>query len=381
MKVDFPIISADSHITEAPNTYIDYIDPKYRDTAPHLIETEEKGAIYIIDGMSRTIPMGLVAAAGQAPDDLKTSARFSDLHRSGYDSSYRLEDQRRDGVSCEVIYPSVGMVLCNHPDFDYKHASMQAYNRWVAEYCSIAPHRLIALGQTAMRSPAEGISDLATMKGLGMGGVMMPGNPAVEDYDSPIYDDFWEACVEYSLVPSFHILTNKADSISPQRGPKMASFLSIIRGCQDVMAMLVLGGVFERHPRLKIVCAEADAGWVPHFMYRMDHAFNRHRKWLTAGIDRIPSEYFREHIYTTFQDDWVAFASADQMNWERLLWANDFPHSDSTWPWSQDILTEHTRVLRPEQTRAILCDNAAKLYGIDVAALPVGGDDLVGAGK
>ena len=74
-------------------------------------------------------------------------------------------------------------------------------------------------------------------------------------------------------------------------------------------------------------------------------------------------------IYTTFQDDWTAFRVADQMNWRRLLWANDFPHSDSTWPWSQQVLEEHGRRLSEEQRRAILCDNTAALYGIDVSAL------------
>ena len=158
----------------------------------------------------------------------------------------------------------------------------------------------------------------------------------------------------------------------------MNNFLSIIRGNQDIMGMFVLGGVFERHPRLKVVCVEADAGWAPHFMYRMDHAYNRHRKWLTANIAKTPSEYFREHIYLTFQDDWVAFRNVDQVNWQRLCWANDFPHSDSTWPWSQELLDEQTLQLTAEQTRAILCDNVAELYGIDISTLPVGGDVLAG---
>ena len=109
------------------------------------------------------------------------------------------------------------------------------------------------------------------------------------------------------------------------------------------MGTLVLGGVFERHPKLRVVCVEADAGWVPHYMYRMDHAYKRHRNWLPAGqaLSKLPSEYFAENIYTTFQDDWVAFKTADLMNWHRLMWANDFPHSDSTWPWSQEMLAEH----------------------------------------
>ncbi len=378
MRVDFPIISADSHITEAPNTYVDYIDPKFAEVAPRLVETDDKGDIYVIDGMKRTIPMGLVAAAGQDPDDLNLQARYKDLHKSGYDATYRIADQNRDGVSAEVIYPSVGMVLCNHPDFDYKKAAMDAYNRWIAEYCSVDPLRLLAAGQTAMRSPEEGIRDLETLKAMGMRGVMMPGEPQVEDYDSEIYTEFWDACVDLELVPSFHILTSSSDALNRSRGPKMNNFLSIIRGNQDIMGMFVLGGVFERHPRLKVVCVEADAGWAPHFMYRMDHAYARHRKWLTANISKTPSEYFREHIYMTFQDDWVAFKNVDQVNWRRLCWANDFPHSDSTWPWSQQLLDEQTIQLTEEQTRAILCDNAAELYGIDLSSLPVGGDVLAG---
>jgi len=131
----------------------------------------------------------------------------------------------------------------------------------------------------------------------------------------------------------------------------------------------VMGGVFERHPDLRVVCAEADAGWVPHFMYRMDHAWNRHRNWLAPGVtlERKPSEYFAEHIYVTFQDDWTAFRFADDMNWKRLMWANDFPHSDSTWPWSQELLAEQTVQLTAEQTKAILSDNVASLYRIDTS--------------
>jgi uncharacterized protein len=259
-------------------------------------------------------------------------------------------------------------VLCNHRDFDYKHACFQAYNRWIAEYCATHPDRLLGCGQTAMRTPEEGIADLRQIKALGLRGVMMPGLPAVEDYDSPVYDPFWEAAIEVGLPLAFHILTTRG---ARTRGPAMSQFLSTVRGCQDIMAMLVLGGVFERHPDLRVVCVEADAGWAPHFMYRMDHAYKRHRFWLPPGqqLSRLPSEYFADNIYVTFQDDWTAFRFADAMNWRHLLWANDFPHSDSTWPWSQELLAEHTRQLSIEQRDAILSGNVAELYGIDLPAL------------
>ena len=76
------------------------------------------------------------------------------------------DDQARDGVSAEVLYPTVGMVICNHEDFDYKKACFDAYNRWIAEYSSSdPPDRLLGIGQTAMRSPEEGVEDLRRDRG------------------------------------------------------------------------------------------------------------------------------------------------------------------------------------------------------------------------
>ena len=363
-----PIISADSHITEPPNTYIDYIDPKFRDRAPHMVRDDRKGDLFMIDGMKRPIPMGLIAAAGKAAEELTLlGIKFEELHRGGWDPEARMADQDRDGVAAEVIYPTVGMLLCNHKDYDYKKACFDAYNQWIAGYCSAHPERLIGTGQTAMRSVEEGISDLQRIKDLGLKGVMMPGNPQVEDYDSPIYDPFWVAAIDLGLPLSFHILTSREDAVGRGRGPKLNSFMSIIRGNQDIIGTLILSGVFERHPKLKIVCVEADAGWAPHYMYRMDHAYDRHRYWLTAGtISKPPSEYFRENIYLTFQDDWVAFKMKDMCNFRRLMWANDFPHSDSTWPWSQELLKKHTAGLTEEEKNQILHDNVAELYHLSL---------------
>jgi len=367
--ISYPVISADSHITEHPDTYLAHIDPAWKARAPRMVDGGERGDLFVIDGMDRPIAMGLVAAAGKKPEEITTDGvKFEELHRGGWDPAARLGDQDRDGVAAEIIYPTVGMMLCNHPDFDYKKACFDAYNRWIADYCSYQPQRLLGCGQTALRTPQEGVADLQAIKALGLRGVMMPGTPALEDYDSPIYNPLWEAAIDLQLPLSFHILTTRSE---PVRGPRINSFLSIIRGNQDIMGTLIFGGVFERYPQLKVVCAEADAGWVPHYMYRMDHAYKRHRNWLAPDVElsRAPSEYFSENIYTTFQDDWVAFKLANDMNWKRLLWANDFPHSDSTWPWSRDMLQQQTRQLSSEQTEAILSTNVADLYQIDLNSL------------
>lgn len=359
--MDYPIISADSHITEPPDTYSKYIDPKFRADAPRVERQDNGGDLFVIPGMRQPIPMGLVAAAGKRPEDISMMGTFEDWHRGGWDPEARLADQDRDGVAAEILYPTVGMPLCNHEDLDYKKACFDAYNRWIEEYCSGHRDRLLGIGQTAMRTPEEGVEDLRRIKAAGLRGVMLPGHPGQGDYDSPAYDPVWEAAVDLGLPLSFHILTTKGSTGG--RGSVLNFAVSIIRANQDIISMLIYGGVFQRHPKLKIVCVEADAGWVPHWMYRMDHYYKRHRHALHAqSLERLPSEYFREHIYVTFQDDWVAFRVVDLLNPARLMWANDFPHSDSTWPWSQDVLREHTAHLTAEQRKMILHDNVVELY-------------------
>jgi predicted TIM-barrel fold metal-dependent hydrolase len=371
-----PTISADSHVTEPPEAYAQ-IDPRFRDRMPVLVHLDDMGATMITDPGSAHqghVPFSMIAGAGVPADELgyTNGRRWEELHRGGYDAAARLEEQDRDGVAAEVLYPSVGMLLCNNPDFDYKHACFDAYNLWLAEWCTHAPDRLVGVGQSAMRSPDEGIADLESIRDLGLRGVMLPGIPAVEDYDHPIYDAFWEAAVDVGLPVSFHILTGGAGGIASDayRGPKMNSFLGIIRGNQDLIGTLIYGGVFERHPGLKVVCVEADAGWAPHWMYRADHAYERHRNWLGSGtLSRMPSEYFREHVYLTFQDDLVAFrmiALADSVGVavDHLLWANDHPHSDATWPRSQELLAEHTAHMDDDQRDRILRRSSADLYRI-----------------
>ena len=363
-------VSADSHITEPPNLYRDFIDPAFRERAPYVARDPEKGGEgFYIEGFARPVALGLLAAAGRDPQTIKlTDTSFEDLHRSGWDPAYRIADQERDGVQAEFLYPTVGMLICNHPDGAYKNACGWAYNRWLQAYVAGAPGRLYGLGQIFMISPQQAIADLRKIKDMGFKGVMMPGDPAVEDYDSKIYDPVWATAVELNLPLSFHILTTKSGSLAQNpRGPRINSFLSIIRGNQDIIGTLIFGGVFDRHPDLKVVCVEADAGWAPHYMYRMDHAYKRHRYWMKAPpLERLPSDYFRQNIYMTFQDDWVAFKTTGLVNPRRLMWASDFPHSDSTWPNSQAVIEEQTATLTEDQRNWICHDNVAELYGLTV---------------
>lgn len=378
-NLGFGCISADSHIVEPANCYSDYIIAKYKDSAPTIKRDAAGNDVYIIPGMTSTIPLGLVAAAGLSPEELaerRQGCTFDQLHKSGYDAKFRVADQDRDGVAAEIIYPSVGMALCNHPDFAYKTACFHAYNEWLANYVSNAPEgRLFGLGQTACESVEQTIKDLEDCKKKGFVGIMMPGNPKEADYEHPMYDPLWERAVELGLPLSFHILTSKnssVDEVLTARGSKVNGFMNIIRGVQDVLGVFVLGGVFDRHPKLKFIAAEADAGWLPHYSYRMDHAYKRHGLWLTGSqsLKKLPSEYISDNVWLTFQDDWSAFNVTHLMNPRKLVWANDFPHSDATWPWSQEMLEKHTSHLTAQEKRWIMRENIIDCYNLPVDKIP-----------
>lgn len=167
----------------------------------------------------------------------------------------------------------------------------------------------------------------------------MPGNPAVEDYDSTVYNKVWAAAVECDMPLSVHILTGKSDGLAGQtRGPRINRLPvhhSRLPGCVGHLHIRRRLRSFSR-PQGRV--RRGRRGWVQHYMYRMDYAYKRDRYWMKAPpLKCMTSEYFRENIYVTFQDDWVAFRMKDMCNVRRLMWANDFPHSsDSTWPPAAD---------------------------------------------
>ena len=206
----------------------------------------------------------------------------------------------------EILYPTVGMVLCNHHDLDYKQACMEAYNRWIAEYCAAASASgCSASARRRCATPRRGSRICEQINALGLRGVMLPGVPQHDDYDHPIYDPFWEAAVDLGLPLSFHILTTRVDRARARSAHQLLRH-DHPRPTRTSWACSSSAASSSAIPHLRIVCVEADAGWVPHYMYRMDHYYERHRYWLPAGtLSQRPSEYFREHIYVTFQDDWV----------------------------------------------------------------------------
>ena len=136
---------------------------------------------------------------------------------------------------------------------------------------------------------------------------------------------------------------------------------------QQSLFTITMSGVLERFPKLKLVSAENDTGWLPHFMYRLDHAYDKYG--VLSGVHQFemkPSEYLRRQLWATFQDDPVGPATYKFFGADKYMWASDFPHTDSTWPNSLAVIKEEFAGVPEDVTRKIVCDNAVTLYGINM---------------
>ncbi|MAG31291.1 MAG: amidohydrolase [Deltaproteobacteria bacterium] len=358
-------LSADSHVAEIDASFAQ-IDPKYRDARPRAtFDPERGGALFDVPhfDLALSVPMGLVCTAGRSPAEFGTAIDWNELHAGGFDGKARLEVQDEEAIGAEIIYPSLGLVLCGLPDLEYRKACFEAYNRWLLEFSEPDRERLVTIPLISLRTPEEGVQEIKEAARLGFKGVMFPGHTAFEDYDHSSYDPVWEACVGLDLPVSFHILSTPSDTGLWPRGPRIIQHMIMSRGIQDIMSMLIFGAVFERHPKLHVVCAEADAGWIPHFKFRLDHAFEIHRHWQQYGaIRERPSHYFDQNIFVTFQNDFSLQHTIGGTNAERLLWASDFPHGDGTYPRSRQVIARFESLLDEACHGPIFRDNLASLY-------------------
>ena len=152
------------------------------------------------------------------------------------------------------------------------------------------------------------------------------------------------------LAVGIHLVVHRNylghDWYTDRRPGFMFLSMNAIQDPRMALTTMVYDGVFERFPRLKIILTEVDASWIPHFLHRADHYFKRYSSG--TGFSMIPSEYMRRNVWVTFQDEGenIPYAAA-LYGADRLLWASDFPHMNSTYPDTQKFIETSFPGMRP----------------------------------
>jgi predicted TIM-barrel fold metal-dependent hydrolase len=272
------------------------------------------------------------------------------------------------------MYGPIVPLLIKDPEL--RQVCYRAYNEWLAEFCATAPARLIGAGLIPIDEPKMAADEVRHLKDLGLRtGMLLAARVELPLWDEG-WEPLWEAAAETGLPIGFHLGGGLRTVV--ESGPRFndPGNMGVRVACatlqmDEPLAAVIFSGALERHPGLKIVMAETGIGWLPYMLERMDDTY---RKFLDAGefwrthgglrLTMPPSAYFRRQVWATFQTDLVGLRVVDTLGDDRVMWASDYPHPDSTWPASQQAIEENFNGVAPATRRRILCDNAKELYGL-----------------
>ncbi len=360
----YQVISADSHIIEPPDLWVKYMDSAFKARAPH-VERKDGNDYYVCEGRQPASMMAL-ANAGQRPEDLRAASRYDEIRPGGWDPAARLQDMAQDGIDAEVVYPSLGMQFFKITDAPFLQAIQRAYNDWVADFSAARPKQLKGVAMIAVDDIAWAVAELRRAKKKGLCGAMIPGTPSPDQgFHTPYYDTFWAAAEELGMPISLHVTTGRVTEFDVSR--YYTSYGTLPHFIAEGITDMIFSCVFERFPKLRIVSAENDIGWIGNLLERLDHFYKRYHfkrnEQLAGGL--LPSDVFRQHVSATFIRDRSGVKIRHEIGLGNIMWSSDYPHSDSTWPNSAKTLEEHFEGVPERDRRAIVCDNAARLYGFN----------------
>ena len=333
---NYTVISADSHMIEPPNLWKERLDQKYRGSAPH-VEENEKGSYFVAPGIQPSrVSLGFAAGrSGKELGEYFKKGSFAVARPSGWDPVERVKDQDLDGVAAEVLYTTFGMPLFRLPDADLQRACFKAYNDWVGEFRAHNPQRFYPIGLISLEDLDAGVEELQRCAKLGLKGAQIWGGPPADrPFWTEEYDPLWTVAQEAGLPLSLHLGTGKGVGVGEKAKPAKTTkrppfmtrnYVNAIQEVQRSFTDIIFGGVLERFPRLILVSSENDSGWFPHYLYRLDHAYDKFNEMSDEPLPMKPSFYVRRQVMVTFQDDPVGPMTSGIFGEDNYMWASDSP--------------------------------------------------------
>ena len=368
------IISADSHVFEPPDLWTTRMDAKFRDRAPSVVR-EADGDWWYCEGRKGMSFHGAGAQVGlrfEEPERLAVTDLVENQRPGGYIPEEHVKDMEMDGVEVSVVYPTVGIRLYSTEDSELLTAILKTYNDWLAEFCSPFPTRIKGLGMINLDDIQEGIAELERCANMGLIGALIPVYPPRDrTYDSHEYDPFWAAAQDLEMPLGLHVGTVRPSSpaeLATIDSFRPSFYVNLDRWVRESLADMILSGVFERYPRLQVGAVEHELSWVPHFLDRLDYTYTQrpHRAgWHKYGEDMLPTDYFHRNVFVGFQQDDLGIRLRDIIGVDNLAWGSDYPHPESTFPRTRQILEKILADCTEEEKAKIVCENVTRIFRLN----------------
>jgi len=297
-----------------------------------------------------------------------------------------LEDQ---GIHAEVVYPgpvlaggiSPAMYLGGHAStgLDAVWPALHAYNRWLADFCAAAPGRRAGVLPIDLHDMDRAVREMAWARDAGIsGGIMLPAmsvRSGLPGYADECYEPMWSACEDLGLVVNLHTGASGSATdtkfLYDEKHGGMLGLFEVFVFTRRPLWFMIFGGVFDRHPDLKVAVTENGVQWLPSLVRDMESFFDTHGGApIRSYLRRRPAEYVADHVWLggSLMKRYEA-EMRDQIGVSRIMWGSDYPHLEGAAPVHRLVLRHVFGGLPQDDVRAMLGANAVDLYGFDGAVL------------
>ena len=390
MKVeDMILVSVDDHIVEPPTMFDQHLTTAQKSIAPK-VRKDGNGADYWLFEGRRAGNIGLNAVVGRVREEYGCEPiSFDQMRRGAWDIDARIEDMNANGLLASLNFPSVvtfdGSLFHQFENKKNALTLLKAYNDWhIDEWCGSYPGRNIPNAIVPYWDIKATVEEVKRVVKKGCHAISFSDNPALKGQPSihdEHWDPLWRVCAENNVMINIHIGSGAqaphASMGSPIDAWIITMPISIVNSAADWLHLRAL----NKYPNLKISLSEGGIGWIPYFLERADFVHEHHKAWTFADFGgKKPSEVFREHFLTCFIDDRFGLKNLEEIGEDNVAYECDYPHSDTVWPESANMLFDSLKHLSENTINKITHENAMRLFSFDAYGLMGGRENCtVGA--
>jgi predicted TIM-barrel fold metal-dependent hydrolase len=394
------IISVDDHVVEPPNLWWDRLSADDRERGPRVIRNtcrsyydDNKQYTYDIGGEGPEADLWVyedvikpvqqtTACAGYSPDTYTPEPiDYADMRAGCYDAKARIADMDVNHTERSLCFPLVprfcGQMFLEAKDKDLALECVRAYNDWmIDEWCGDSGGRLIPLGILPLWNPELCAAEIRRNAERGCRAVTFSeipsflGLPSLHAKDR-WWDPFLRACDETGTVICMHIGSGSKLVTTSGDAPVGVRITLTHAYAEYSLVDWLLSGALARFPNLKIAYSESQAGWAPFILERIDGVYQNSRNWAEIDpiVSELPSSYVPGRVYWCFFDDPVAIENRDRIGVGQLVFETDYPHQDTTWPHSAEVVAKIASMVSPGELERIIRLNAIEMLDLDPTPL------------
>ena len=351
------LISADSHVQITHDQVLAHLDPAHHQE--------------YLDGVAEFGRRMSSSAAMKMNTAMLTMNPHPSVGRPGYgDPAARLADMDADGVEAEVLYCEVSAFRYLYLVKTAWREATRAFNDAMWAFGSEDPKRLLVNAQIPIHDIDAAVAEVRRVAELGFKSLQLPVFPVelgLPDYFDERYAPLFSVIQEHDLPICFHIGLNTQLEDLMQRDPTPMCGIFVpmtALSTGEALGMLVLTGVLERFPHLKVVFVEPGLGWVAWWLYIVDD-MNTRQQYEFPGLKELPSHYFRRNVSLTYIEEPDAIQLLrHRIGVENIMWSSDYPHPVSSWPRSRELVEDQFRGVPDDERDLIVCGNAARVWNL-----------------